>query len=1247
MMSTKFSREYLEEVLALAKKELPGWAYAALVNAARPKAGGRSAHRIDEPSIFEKVALGEIRPSVVHRLSDDEIGMVWLRLNQWYANAKRRKQAIEDIVNAALWVMNEAKRRGIKIKSSDLTAEVENLKETGASKSVERRMQKLPKDVVLVRNFVAVVGSMAKGNPNPNDVDILIRAVFDKDDKAFQIKSENVWLPIRNALDPDKSGLLHWIDNAQGAHGDNIPLYDLILRRRDSFETHIVKAEKFKIDLGCGENKPDGYYGLDKNKGSLVDKVCDLEKGIPLQDQSVDVVRAFHLLEHLVDKDKIISEIYRVLKPGGLFKFEIPSTKSEGAFAHPDHKSFWNKTSFKFWLDPKVSENRPLFKLEELDEIKRGEFVYVKGKLIKPQSVEKALAPFQHFTPPKPSVVRFTELFDVDDLWKWGEKRIPIAVEPKLNGFRGVAHKQGDKIGLWFEGQIGKNAVDRIPGARQLLQKIPGPYVLDVDIAIKENGKRLPRPELMTLNSDKPEINSNQQLVITAFDAPYYEDDLTDMPFEDRREVLEKIKNVEITPIRWVRTLEQLKAAAKWAFGFDRSEGLMSKSAKGKYETDGSTNEWSKLKRVAEIKVIVLDKKIAGQHAYNYEGGLLKGDSEFEANDEGYVSLGNSFNTEINATKGDILTVEVLEIIPKENKLSWLGARVIDIDETRKQPYFAKQAIDIARRAQVLQKAIRLVPSHGPKNAPVAFVAASPGRVEFVRGEPLIGPAKETFEGKYLAPLNLKRSEVVLTNSVPVLLTDDRGRVREPNEDEIKKWNEWLTGELDRLKPQVIVALGQTTKKALADRCDIVIPHPLAIKRFGDSGELIRKLKQVKDLLSVEKQNDEGGGETRNERAERLWDEHWFERLPKSGKGKFVYQHHWRGLDENEAKLSDKQLLETDHSLHGDLRLEGDEGLFGFAVFLGRAQDNKVVGGDKFFDLKEKQNLRLSPKLLQPKQWLTVQGPVEPGGSGSTSNKWSRFFIMDKGTYEIGVCTQNSLEIFLDGQHLKGRYLIIRPRLTGERVWLIDKPQTQTPRAEVEDLADVIGGQRSKGRPYVVWAKPGERPTLYDTRKGTPVQSEIKVPISKADRSKHIVYGCVIDPYGSKGAEADAHDDWTPPAEVEKIAHDFLKTSRAIGLQHSGKAKAEVVESWVEMYPTQDDYLKAMNGEDHKVIRREFGDDIIHSGSWLMGVHLGDEEWKLYEDKEINAFSWGGFGIKTPYSRELMPKVTFVDLVAK
>jgi hypothetical protein len=374
--------------------------------------------------------------------------------------------------------------------------------------------------------------------------------------------------------------------------------------------------------------------------------------------------------------------------------------------------------------------------------------------------------------------------------------------------------------------------------------------------------------------------------------------------------------------------------------------------------------------------------------------------------------------------------------------------------------------------------------------------------------------------------------------------------------------------------------------------------------------------------------------------------------LPSSGEGRFVYQHHWRGLTDEATALSDAKLMEEPRSVHGDIRLEGDKGLWGWAVFLGRTQDNIDRGKfhDKLIDWEKGDNIELAPKLEQPKEWLKVgvNKPliVPPGGPGATSEKYSKFDALDEGTYQLGVARQHMVEIFLDGGHLKGRYLFMYAPVAGRRRWLIDRPVDQTPYAERRGLADVISELRKKNQRYLIWAKPGERPRKYDVRTGRVVKD--LVPIAKADPVKRIVYGVVLDPYGNSGKpEFDAHNDWTPPEEVEKTAHGFLKGPRTVGIQHRKKANADVVESWVESYPSRADYLKACRGEDHRIYARKFGDDVLHSGAWVIGVQLGDDEWKQYEDGKLNAFSPGGFGARRKMTSKEMPRVEVVELVER
>ncbi|MFA5406137.1 MAG: class I SAM-dependent methyltransferase [Candidatus Nanoarchaeia archaeon] len=89
------------------------------------------------------------------------------------------------------------------------------------------------------------------------------------------------------------------------------------------------------LDLGCDDGdwslvlaKKIGtkrLYGIDivsgqlrkADKKGLITKKADLNKKFPFKNNSFDVVHANQVIEHISDLDNFVSEVYRILKPGG------------------------------------------------------------------------------------------------------------------------------------------------------------------------------------------------------------------------------------------------------------------------------------------------------------------------------------------------------------------------------------------------------------------------------------------------------------------------------------------------------------------------------------------------------------------------------------------------------------------------------------------------------------------------------------------------------------------------------------------------------------------------------------------------------------------------------------------------------------------------------------------------------------------------------------------------------------------
>ena len=115
----------------------------------------------------------------------------------------------------------------------------------------------------------------------------------------------------------------------------------------------MVKSDKIIVDLGCGTRKKSGAIGLDKYAGDGVDIVCDVEKGIPIEDNSVDEIHSNHFLEHVDDTIFIFQEMYRILANGGLVELTVPYYASINAFKDPTHKSFFTEDTFRYFSKSK------------------------------------------------------------------------------------------------------------------------------------------------------------------------------------------------------------------------------------------------------------------------------------------------------------------------------------------------------------------------------------------------------------------------------------------------------------------------------------------------------------------------------------------------------------------------------------------------------------------------------------------------------------------------------------------------------------------------------------------------------------------------------------------------------------------------------------------------------------------------------------------------------------------------------
>lgn len=68
-------------------------------------------------------------------------------------------------------------------------------------------------------------------------------------------------------------------------------------------------------------------------------------------DNSIDKIIMSHCLEHLDDTVMVMTEMYRILKPGGLLIIDVPHVASLQAFADPTHKAYFTIQSMDFFTN--------------------------------------------------------------------------------------------------------------------------------------------------------------------------------------------------------------------------------------------------------------------------------------------------------------------------------------------------------------------------------------------------------------------------------------------------------------------------------------------------------------------------------------------------------------------------------------------------------------------------------------------------------------------------------------------------------------------------------------------------------------------------------------------------------------------------------------------------------------------------------------------------------------------------------
>lgn len=106
-----------------------------------------------------------------------------------------------------------------------------------------------------------------------------------------------------------------------------------------------------KLNVGAGADVRDGWINLDSHTLAGIDVVHDIESTpLPFSDGYFDEILCQDVLEH-VDLIKVLKDLHRILKIGGLISIRVPHFTSKNNYIDPTHKKLFSAFAFDYFVE--------------------------------------------------------------------------------------------------------------------------------------------------------------------------------------------------------------------------------------------------------------------------------------------------------------------------------------------------------------------------------------------------------------------------------------------------------------------------------------------------------------------------------------------------------------------------------------------------------------------------------------------------------------------------------------------------------------------------------------------------------------------------------------------------------------------------------------------------------------------------------------------------------------------------------
>ncbi len=510
-------------------------------------------------------------------------------------------------------------------------------------------------------------------NKFPNRITIAKKYLTIKDG-VVTFRNKNY--TVENLFDDEIDGLpIHTVVSTYGPNWNYVPLYDLVLAN-DKFEiVWIPDCVSLSGSLVYGSDSP--------NDIDLILRTSEIQA-----DQSINI------------------KVQRL-------RFDIPDAAFNLVLRKHDKPVIHeiNENVSSLLIKALRTKNEEI--LREAQESKK----------------EDKIVPLRAFLPGKPefspiNAYRKGEIFSMDqlktELSNYAEKHgWDYIIQAKVDGARNILHKKGDKIKIISDD--GSDTSGKFTDLVERVSKIDHDIVLDIEVEAFRGNKHLNREEMAGILHSK-ETPSDVHFVYNIFDILYYDEDLHKKPYIERLEYLDKLDifdgsetkhryKLSINKLEYwrVKSWKETQDIIQKLLDIQDIEGAMIKPSDSIYPLNGNV-PWFKYKRYAEVHVAVLDaQKTKDGRAFVYDIGVIYDESIevpdkelVEIGDTVYIRVGKTYNTDIEAKKGDVLSVACHNINVYEDRVNLYEPIVMEKFPESESVDSLSTLIQIGKEADIL-----------------------------------------------------------------------------------------------------------------------------------------------------------------------------------------------------------------------------------------------------------------------------------------------------------------------------------------------------------------------------------------------------------------------------------------------------------------------------------------------------------------------------------------------------------------